>query len=151
MDEDGTPSLNASQHALAGETSDDELHPVGGVATGGSAGIVDLGEVGRRLMAQMDHRMDSELLRIRQECSSAIGFLTNNVQNQLKQSRKHMIQLSESRRDTLAHTARIVLQVMAMGHTADIRHVKTTKAQLDIAAQTWSACSPQQARPARCR
>lgn len=53
-------------------------------------GNIDLEEFGRRLMAQMDHRVDYELTHIRQESSSAMESSTKEVKNQLRQNREQI-------------------------------------------------------------
>lgn len=55
---------------------------------------VDLQEFGRRLVLQVDQRVDTELSRIRHESSAAIGSFRKSVQNHLRQDMKQIAELN---------------------------------------------------------
>lgn len=90
-------------------------------------GVVDLEDFGRRLMAQRDSKVDSELARIRQESSGAIGALTQEMQSQLRNRRRQLTQLSEQVQEGQAHVERVRLQVEAIGRMADARPAQISK------------------------
>lgn len=99
---------------------------LGGEAPDGTRGAIDLEKVGRRRMAQLDHRLDRHASARRRR---AIGSLAKEVQSQLRQSRKQMTQLSAQMREGQVLTEHVRLQVVAMGQAADARYPETSEAQ----------------------
>lgn len=75
------------------------------------------------------------ITQFRHEHTVSIELLTKTVHGQLKQTRKQMAELSTQIRESQAHTERVRLRVVAVGHTADARCAETSTAQAKTTAQ----------------
>lgn len=71
-------------------------------------------------------RTDLRVERIRQESDNSTSELSRSVQGQLQQTREQMVRLGKQVQACTAHTERLRLQVVALGHTADSRHTEAT-------------------------